>query len=204
MFAQLPQDVQGLISGETRANAQTYLSTLSQLALQPPLTAIILTSYEPVFAELVARWPSFAPVDSIAGAFGRILPLEPYLIVYAQEILSSIERPQLLHSIAHLSNTTRAEELEGLPVESTRENLLSLYRLLMVDREAFVGLIDPIPLFSLLGHPNRAIRYLVIKILAIYMNSGDAQEEDMVSTYLGVGPVLDMYEGVMEDYGFLV
>ena len=74
----------------------------------------------------------------------------------------------------------------------------------MFQREAFMGLVEPLYLFPLLGHPNRVIRYLVIKIISIYMKVGDLQEQEMVSSYLGEDAALGTYEGRTVDYGFLV
>jgi len=203
LFAQLPSEVQGIISGKIRSDTQTYLSTLSALAIEPSLASLILTCYEPLFPELVSRWPSFASLDSIAGAFSRILPLEPHLVAFAQEALGPDSKPSFLEPI-YLSNDSTPDELESLPAEKTREILLALYRLLMFRKEAFMGLVEPLHLFPLLVHPNRAIRYLVIKIISIYMNAGDFQEQEMVSNYLGEDAALGIYEGRTVDYGFLV
>ncbi|RPB22298.1 midasin [Terfezia boudieri ATCC MYA-4762] len=204
LFAQLSLEVQGIITGKVHIDAQKYLSTLSALAVEPSLVSLILTCYEPLFPELVSRWSSFASLDSIAGAFSRILPLEPHLIVFAQETLRPHSKPSLLEQISHLSNDSTLDELESLPLEKTREILLALYRLLMFRRETFISLVEPLHLFPLLVHPNRAIRYLVIKIISIYMNVGDFQEQEMVSNYLGEDAVLGIYEGRTVDYGFLV
>ena len=168
------------------------------------MTSLILTCYEPLFPELVARWPSFASTESIAGAFGRILSLEPYLVVFAQEALRLDSKPSLLEPVSHLSNDSTQDELVSLPMEGMREILLALYRLLKFRREAFMELVKPLHLFPLLRHPNRAIRYLVIKIISIYMNVGDLQEQEMISKYLGEDAVLGIYEGRIVDYGFLV
>ena len=203
LFAQISSEAQGIISGNICTDTQTYLSTLSALAIEPSLTSLILTCYEPLFPELVSRWPSFAPIDSIAGAFSRILPLEPHLVVFAQEALRPDSKPSLLEPI-YLLNDFTPDGLESLPAEKTREILLALYRLLMFRKEAFVGLVEPLHLFPLLVHPNRTMRYLVIKIISIYMNAGDFQEQEMVSKYLGEDAVLGIYEGKTVDYGFLV
>lgn len=204
LFSQLSPEIQSIITGSTSTDTQTYLSTLSALAIEPTLSSLIFTTYEPLFLELASRWPSFASVHSIAAAFGHILPLAPYLVVFAQEILSSDANPSLLESISHLTKDSTLQELEMLPVENTREKLLSLYRLLMFSKRAFVGLVEPLNLFPLLRHTNRAIRYLVIKIMCIYLNAGDSQEQEMMSNYLGEEAALGMYEGRMVDYGFLV
>ena len=204
LFVQLSSEVQGIILRSIPIDTQTYLSTLSALAIEPSLVSLILICYEPLFPELVSRWSSFASLESIAGAFSRILPLQPYLVAFAQEVLRPGSKPSLLELISHLSNDSTLDELESLPVERTREILLALYRLLMFQREAFMGLVEPLYLFPLLGHPNRVIRYLVIKIISIYMKVGDLQEQEMVSSYLGEDAALGTYEGRTVDYGFLV
>lgn len=206
LFTQLSLEIQDIITGSTSTDNQTYLSTLSALALEPSLTGLILTCYEPLFAELVSRWPSFASLCSIAGALGRILPLQPYLDVYAQEFLTSDinSRYSFWDLIPQLPENSIHQSIKDFPIETIMEKLLSLYRLLRFRRDQFVALVEPVYLSLLLGHSNRVIRFLVVKILCIFLNAGDSQEQDMVSNYLGEDAVMGAYEGERVDYGFLV
>ena len=205
LFTQLSPEIQGVVTGSATTDIQTYLSTLSALALEPSLTGLVLTCYEPLFAELVSRWPSFASLDSIASAFGRILPLQPYLDVYAQEFLTSdIKSKYPSGLISPLPESPIHQSIEDFPVETTIEKLLSLYRLLRFRRDQFVALVEPVCLSLLLSHSNRVVRFLAVKILCIFLNAGDSQEQEMVSKYLGEDAVMGKYEGEWIDYGFLV
>ncbi|KAF8466620.1 hypothetical protein BDZ91DRAFT_848756 [Kalaharituber pfeilii] len=204
-FMQFPQNVKDVISGAAKSDADTqaYLSALSQLAIEPQLTPLILKYYDFIFPELVSRWPSFASIDSIASAFGRILPVQPFLLPFAQDVLNVNQKSSLYTSIAHLSTSSTFQELESIPIESTKEKLLSLYRLLMFRRENFLDLVKPVHIFPLLGHSDRVIRYLTIKTICLFLNSSDSQETEMISRYLGKEAVLGIYEGKVVDYGFL-
>ena len=203
LFSLIPVEIQATITGASRADSQTYLTTLAKLALEPSLTSEILRCYEPIFAELVARWPPLAPIETIASAFGRILPLQAYLITYAQQFLISA-KPTLLCGVSHISTISSSEELESLPTDTIREVLLSLYRLLMFRREVFMELVDSVCLFGLLRHSDRAIRYLCTKILCIFLNSGEHQETEWIKNNLGHEAIMAAYEGKIIDYGFLV
>ncbi|KAI5796399.1 hypothetical protein DFH27DRAFT_115210 [Peziza echinospora] len=203
LFSLIPAEIQATITGASRADSQTYLTTLAKLALEPSLTSEILRCYEPIFAELVARWPPLAPIEAIASAFGRILPLQAYLITYAQQFLITA-KPTLMRGVSHISTISSPEELESLPTDTIREVLLSLYRLLMFRREVFMELVDSVCLFGLLRHSDRAIRYLCTKILCIFLNSGEHQEAESIKNNLGHEAVMASYEGKVIDYGFLV
>lgn len=206
LFTQLGPEIQDIVTGLASTDIQTYLSTLSSLALEPSLTGLMLTCYEPLFAELVSRWPSFASLDSIAGAFGRILPLQPYLDVYAQEFLTSNINTKypFLGLVQQLPENSIHQPIGDFPLETMTEELLSLYRLLRFRRDQFVALVEPVQLSLLLSHSSRVIRFLAVKVLCIFLNAGDSQEQEMVSNYLGEDAVMGLYEGEWVDYGFLV
>ena len=200
--AQLPVDAQAVLSQPCLAPNAVYLDTLSRLALHPGFSSAVLTHYEPLLPELVARWPSFATAAQMAAGTARILPVVPYLVELAEHLLLSglAEQPFLAAALG-------LADLRSLPPEPVLETLLSLNRLLCFRRDAFLPLVNPTNLYPLLGHPHRAVRYLAIRVLSIYLKAADSAQEEILQSH-GVGrrseKVLGPWEGREVDYGFLM
>ncbi|KAI5781155.1 putative midasin [Geopyxis carbonaria] len=201
LSAQLPSEARSILS-HSNASSNTYLDTLSRLSIHPVFSSHILVCYEPLFPELVARWRNIATPVQMAAAFGRVLPVVPYLAEMAEYFLMPKNGEKGLLSTLNPSDLTEAAHESAL-----LEVLLALHRLLCFKREAFLPLIDAAELYQLLQHPHRPIRYVAIRILCIYLEVADAMQEDMFGKY-GVGAQSENVMGVWEnqeiDYGFLM
>ncbi|CUS14036.1 unnamed protein product [Tuber aestivum] len=212
LIASLPPDTISIISGPTQVDNGLYLDTLSRIAVNPKFTSLILTCYEPIFADLAARWKGFATVEQLAAGFARVLPVMPFLADLAEEFLlcSGLGEtsPEFLTMVERLSGESCSEELPTADHgEKLLGMLLSLYRLLCFKREAFLGLVNANVLFGLVRHKYLPIRYLSIRILSIYLKATDRAQELMFVGF-GVGgttkeKVLGLWEGREVDYGFL-
>ena len=87
LISSLPPDAISIISSSARVDNGLYLNTLSRIAVNPNFTSLILTCYEPIFTDLVARWRGFATVEQLAAGFARVLPVVPFLVDFAEEFL---------------------------------------------------------------------------------------------------------------------
>lgn len=209
LSAQLPPEAHAILSRpDARSTNNVYLETLSRLSIHPIFSSTILSCYEPLFPELVARWPTFASAAQIAAGFGRILPVVPYLVEVAEFLLmSSREKAGFLAIALGLGSDATLTQVCALPTELALENLLSLYRLLCFRRDTFLPLVDTTILYHFLQHPHQAVRYVAIRVLAIYLKVADAAQEEMLEKY-GVGrrgeKVSGPWEGREVDYGFLM
>ncbi|KAL7273036.1 AAA ATPase midasin [Rhizina undulata] len=207
----IPAKAAAVIARSTPASNDSYLNTLSALALSPAFTSLILTCYEPVFPDIVARWRGLASPEEAAAAFARVLPVVPYLADLAEEFLlpcSADGSRTFLSSISHLSPQSDAATVAAVPAAAAQDILLSLHRLLCFKRTPFISLVNPANLFPLLRHPNRAVRYLTIRILCIFLKAADHIQDELFNQY-GVGDnseekVTGEWEGIEIDYGFLI
>lgn len=206
----LPPDALAIISGSVQVDNALYLDTLSRVAIQPKHISLILTCYEPIFPDLVARWRSFASVENVVAGFGRVLPVIPYLSEMAEELVlhsPAKASPGLLSMGCRPSSRLSAHEVSVAPDDETLSALLSLHRLLCFKRDSFLGLVDPEKISMLLKHQNRAIRYLSIRILCIYLKASDAAQEEIFARHsVGVtdGKIMGPWEEGEVDYGVLM
>jgi len=213
LISSLPPDAISIISGSTRVDNGLYLDTLSRIAVNPSFTSLILICYEPIFADLVARWREFATVEQLAAGFARVLPAVPFLADLAEEFLlhsgPGETAPGFPTRMERLSDELRLEELSAVGHgEKSLDMLLSLHRLLCFRREGFLGLVNADVLFGLMRHKYLPVRYLSVRILSIYLKAADRAQEAMFSRF-GVGgtakeKVLGLWEGREIDYGFLM
>jgi midasin len=207
LSAQLPVEARAIVERPCNAANNVYLETLARLSIHPVFSSTILACYEPLFPELVVRWPTFASAAQIAAGFGGILPVVPYLVEVAEHLLSQPDRKTSLWAAFGLSSAPTTEEVCMVPAAPALEILLSLHRLLSFRRDAFLPLVDTATLYHLLHHTHRAVRYVVVRMLCIYLGAADAAQEEMLNKY-GVGKhsekILGPWEGRMVDYGFLM
>jgi len=207
LTAALPADAQAIVSQTCSATSNVYLETLSRLSLHPVFCSTVLACYEPLFPELVARWPTFAHTARIAAGLGGILPVVPYMVELAECLLLPGERDKFLPAALGLSDASNREEVCAVSHVAALETLLALNRLLCFKRDVFLPLVDTRILYHLLAHSHRAVRYIAIRILCIYLKAADAAQEEMLEKY-GVGrrseAVIGPWEGRDIDYGFLL
>src|SRR5271169_1267953 len=91
-------------------------------------------------------------------------------------------------------------------MDALRENLLAALRLAIFSRSIFLRFLTPLPLLSLLQHPDLSIRFLAIELLSISLGLADAAKIDWQAQYLGP-PHHEFYapwEGRSIDYGVLL
>ncbi|KAA8897801.1 hypothetical protein FN846DRAFT_910245 [Sphaerosporella brunnea] len=205
--ARLPAEARAII--ESPCDSNVYLETLSRLAIHPVFSSTMLACYAPLFPELVARWPTFASPAQMAVGFGGVLPVVPYLVEVTEHLLlAHPDRKKSIWAEFRLTAAPTPEEVcSVVRVGSAMEILLSLHRLLCFKRDAFIPLIDTVTLYHLLHHSHRAVRYMVVRILCIYLKAADAAQDEMLDKY-GVGrhseTVLGPWQGREVDYGFLI
>ncbi|KAG0131716.1 ATPase, partial [Tuber indicum] len=213
LISSLPPDTISIISTSTQADNSLYLDTLSKIAVNSNFTSLIFTCYEPIFADLAARWRGFATVEQLAAGFARVLPVMPFLADIAEEFLLRSSpggtAPEFLTMMKRLSDELHPEELLTVGHGGKLlDMLLSLHRLLCFRREPFLGLVNVDVLFGLMRHECLPIRYLSVRILSIYLKAADRAQELMFFNF-GVGGiaqerVLGLWEGKEIDYGFLM
>jgi len=107
---------------------------------------------------------------STIATLGRIIPLAPYLLPYAQTALADGD---FLLENAQLSN----DELQLY--------LLGLFRLFSFRPRMFKRFVRPDTVSLLLEHSSRSVRYLAIRILQIYLHGADHWFEQVILRYLG-------------------
>ncbi|KAL2004280.1 hypothetical protein VTN02DRAFT_4005 [Thermoascus thermophilus] len=197
IFRQLPNELAELIR---TAHGSQYLDALALGALEPRCTESVFALYEPVFVDLAARWlvsdPRINPV-LVLSAFSRILPFAPYLRPLASQYATARDGP--------LSALAESRELRLLQLDNAtvRTLLLTLFRLLSFDLEAFSRAISPIQLQSLFQHQDRCVRYLAVRCFCLYMHAADAATEQMIRANAGDEPIEEEWEGVTIEYRFL-
>ena len=167
-------------------NATEFLNTLSKAALEPQLTEHILVHFEPLIADICARWTTNASIPAAVAAFGRILSAVPHLTEQAVTILES-----------KCQGVDIADD-----IESAQELLLGLVRLLSLNNKLFARLLKPAKLSLLLKHPLKSVRYLAVRTLCLYLYAPDAMLQEMISKYAGDDVVEGELEGKTIDYFF--
>lgn len=206
LASSLPTDVLALLSGSMPTDSQLYLNTLSHLAIDPKFTALIFVCYEPLFADLAARWRAFARPEQIAAAFARVLPVAPYLAALAEEF---IMHQSMVPEDCFLAQMALLDEAQIAAVEAVGcvDVLVAYWRLMSFRAEAFRGMAKVENVAPLLRHPEGVVRYMAVRVMSLVLKAADAAREDMLSKY-GVGngseKVVGYYEGKEVDYGFLV
>lgn len=176
------------------------LEALSAAALNSAFTESILASFPDLAIELCARWRPQRCAETLA-AFARLVPSMPYLCDIAIDALSNPEDTNDLLGDLVFTETAHTSSSDNEP--KLRESLLSVFRLLYHNNTLFAPLIKPAHLRLLIGHDDRSIRYLAIRIICLYIHASDAVLQDMISKYLGSDPIQGLWEGKVVDYAFL-
>lgn len=110
----LPPELLQIIRSQ---NSTNLLDALSQAALIPRLTGRIFAHFEPVFADICARWllntQNGSCDDSIIAAFARILPFAPQLSVFLDGYLknSTPAHDSQAHSTPQLNISKASQDL---------------------------------------------------------------------------------------------
>lgn len=200
----LPPELLQIIRSQ---NSTNLLDALSQAALIPRLTGRIFAHFEPVFADICARWllntQNGSCDDSIIAAFARILPFAPQLSVFLDGYLknSTPAHDSQAHSTPQLNISKASQDLTG---EALLATLLAVWRLLNFDRKAYASLVLPSQAQDLFAHPHGPVKYLAIRIFCLLLNASDSKLEALVQHHIPQEEVLTGdFDGKPIDFVFL-
>lgn len=205
-MASLPSELLHIIRDQ---NSTNLLEAISQVALLPRLTGRIFIHFEPVFADIAARWilstRQSAYDDSIIAAFARILPFAPNLSVFLDEYLRTMGRGPRSSSqsqvTARLDLTGSSTTLSG---DALSQRLLAVWRLLNFDKKAYMSLVLPSELQNLFLHPYGPVKYLAIRIFCLLMNVSDLKLDALIQQHISEEESLTGdFDGNPIDYVFL-
>lgn len=211
-LACLPPELLHVIRDQSPAS---FLDAISQAALNPRLTGRIFAHFEPLFADICARWvlntTHRSCNDSLLAAFAMILPFAPQLSVFLDDYLQSSTSESKSHSpspspsqaqlTARLDLTEASNSVTG---DAFLQKLLAVWRLLNFDREAYASLVLPSQVQDLFSHSYGPIRYLAIRIFCVLLSVSDLKLEALVRHHIPEGETLNGdFDGKPIDYTFL-
>lgn len=194
-LALLPPELLLVIQDSDSASSH-FLDTIAASALTPPATDRIFCHFEPLFADICARWvlsssPSKLDVR-VLSSFARVLPFSPALNVFLTTYLQQ-GRPKL----------------DSLDLASFSDGdllvvLLALWRLNNFDKRTYAALSRPSQIQSLFAHQEPAIRYLAVRIFSQLHDAADFKLEALLETHIPKDTTLvaDL-DGRRSDYRFL-
>lgn len=190
-------------------NPASFLDAISQAALIPRLTGRIFAHFEPLFADICARWvlatTHASCNDSLIAAFARILPFAPKLSVFLDDYLQrsapELRSPSQAHLTARLDLTDASNSLPG---DALLQKLLAVWRLLNFDREAYASLVLPSQVQDLFSHSCGPVKYLAIRIFCVLLHASDLKLEALIRHHIPEGETLTGdFDGKPIDYTFL-
>ncbi|KAF2258858.1 midasin [Lojkania enalia] len=180
------------LTGET-----VTFDSLATQALEPQATDDLFVQYHGLFVEICARWmTSDLPPEIRIAAFGRIVPLAPWLAGHAERFLLHSSQSPLLGMSALGLNHFSSESLQIL--------LLGAFRLLSYDCRTFSSYVRPQVLRDLFQHDDKVVRYLAVRTFCLYIRAADYATQEMIKTYVSEeGEITGDWEGQAIDYRFL-
>lgn len=204
-LAQLPPELMDIIRDQ---NSTNLLDAVSQAALIPRLTGHIFANFEPVFADICARWvlntPHGSCDDDILASFARVLPFAPHLSVFLEDYLKAIasrRQPPLGFGSARLD---LAGSPRSLGPDAFLQRLLAIWRLVNFDRKAFSSLVLPSDVQALFSHSFAPVRYLAIRIFCLLLRASDHRLEALIRHHISEDESLTGdFDGMPIDYAFL-
>ncbi|EPE08841.1 denitrification regulatory protein nirq [Ophiostoma piceae UAMH 11346] len=187
----------------------SFLDAIAQAALLPRLTAPLFAHFEPLFADICARWLLHSrrgsQDDAVLAAFARVLPLAPYLSILLDKYLSETaavpngntaaadRRPEqrVLHTLSALYDL-REETLPTSPSspplhssstnQPTDADVLRILLVLwrLVNLDASAyAQLVPAGLQTLFSHASPAVRYVAIRIFCLVNGGADFTYETL-------------------------
>ena len=195
--AQVPP---GLIEVIRHGTSSQYLDALARLALEPELTCFVFATHSSIFVEISNRWLQSLEHghEVLLAAYTRVLHCAPYLHGHVSHLFES-SKDDILGSLKSKNTTT----LLNTPVERLQTLLLSLFRLLQIENYTYADSVSPANVALLLTHENSCIKYLAIRVLALYLHASDARLESMIKSHCGQGEITGSWEGKTIDYALL-
>ncbi|KAJ1335200.1 midasin [Microdochium nivale] len=212
LLQQLPPEVLELVRSTSSAN---LLDAVAAASLIPSITTQLFIHFEPVFADICARWTLAAPAgrqdDQIIAAFARVLPFCPHSSVYLENylrqtshnfddssLLNNQSRHMFINSLGFLEKNTQVSETDLLRI------LLAYWRLVNFHKGTFGQLVAPSQIQALIHHPHPPVRYLAIRIFCEQVSAADAKLEALIQQHIGPRDSLQAdFDGVEIDYSFL-
>lgn len=191
-MASLPPELLHVIRHQTPTS---LLDAISQAALLPRLTGRLFAHFEPVFADIAARWllntRHGTCDDHVLAAFARILPFAPSLSVFLDDYFKSLP-------------TARLALIGSSPTDALSQRLLAVWRLLNFDKKAYAPLVLPSEITSLFSHTHGPVKYLAIRIFCLLMNASDLKLDALVRQYISdEEPLTGDFDGNPIDYVFV-
>jgi len=184
-----------------------FLDAIAEAALIPRLTGRLYVHFETVFADICARWlHKSTPEDQddrVIASFARILPFSPHLSVLLDKYLDDSGGARV--STQQLTiRSLRVEDPKSLPDEAELiQVLLSLWRLLSLDRQAYSHLV-PDYLQHLFRYPAPVVRYLAVRIHCQLYSAADHKLEELLREVIkSQEPLLADFDGTKADFTFL-
>lgn len=203
-LAQLPPELLHVIRDQNPTN---LLDAISQAALIPRLTGRIFTHFEPVFADVCARWMLHTPHgrfnDDIIASFARVLPFAPQLSVFLEDYLKTLVAPG--HSLSPLTAHRHLDVSSSvLSEDAILRRLLAVWRLLNFDRTTYSSLVLPAEIQDLFSHSCAPVRYLAIRIFCLLLSASDFKLEALIRHHIPEGDsLIGDFDGKPIDYAFL-
>ncbi|KAK3322472.1 hypothetical protein B0H66DRAFT_590209 [Apodospora peruviana] len=193
--ASLPDELRLIIQDH---QSTRFLDAVASAALTATATDRIFAHFEPVFADICARWILSSPkLDvRILASFARILPFAPSLSVFLTTYLQGGGIP--------VTKTLECLDLSSFPDEDLLPVLLALWRLNNFDKRTYSSLSRPSQTQSLFTHQNPAVRSLAIRIFCQFHDAADFKVEELLSKYIqkDTSLIADL-DGRKADYTFL-
>ncbi|KXJ94663.1 hypothetical protein Micbo1qcDRAFT_132688 [Microdochium bolleyi] len=212
LLHQLPPEVLDIVRSSSSAN---LLDAVAAASLIPSITTQLFIHFEPVFADICARWTLAAPAgvqdDQIIAAFARVLPFCPHSSVYLERYLRQTsqssdaiprqdnqQRHMFINSLNSLNANPQVSETNLLRI------LLAFWRLVNFHKGTFSQLVPPSQVQALIHHPHPPVRYLAIRVFCEQVSAADAKLEALIQQHIGPQDSLQAdFDGVEIDYSFL-
>lgn len=204
-LAHLPPELLHIIRDQNPTN---LLDAVSQAALIPRLTGRIFAHFEPVFADICARWilntPHGSCDDDILASFARVLPFAPQLSVFLEDYLKTIASQGQTSPRSGIARLDLAESSRSLGPDAFLRRLLAIWRLVNFDRRAFSSLVLPSDAQALFSHSYAPVRYLAIRIFCLLLRASDHRLEALIRHHIPDNePLTGDFDGKPIDYAFL-
>lgn len=205
-MASLPSELLHIIRDQNPTN---LLEAISQAALLPRLTGRIFVHFEPVFADIAARWilntRKGSCDDSIIAAFARLLPFAPSLSVFLDQYLETLDHePRSSSQPPVTARLDLAGSSNTLSEAALSQRLLAVWRLLNFDNKAYTSLVLPSEVQTLFSHSCGPVKYLAIRIFSLLMHASDLKLDALIRQYISEEESLTGdFDGNSIDYVFL-
>lgn len=165
---------------DPKANADENLQNLAYAALADNYSLRYLFVYKNIILEVISRWVSISGKEKVVAVLDATAR---YVTCY------TIARP-LIEQFLETENEYLITVLQNAPsqdAEQMRMILLAYYRLLTHNKDVFAKFIRPEVLYKIISHAQSSsvIKYLAIKILSLYLDSGEGVLNKMMAVHFG-------------------